>query len=158
MLSSTEFLGFWVFQMFWVWTVSLPVTVLNSPNVTKYGQPDFGTGRDIAGVILYSIGLFMESWSDIQKYRFRSKHQNDGAVCNVGLFMYTRHPNYFGESTLWTGIATTAAGVLVSNVGQSGMGLSGSATARVGALAMAAVSPAFVTFLLFKVRLLGERH
>ena len=92
-----KFLGFWVFQMFWVWTVSLPVTLLNSPNITQYGQPNFGTGRDIAGVILYSIGLFMESVSDIQKYRFRSKHQKDGAVCNVGLFRFTRHPNYFGE-------------------------------------------------------------
>ena len=57
-----------------------------------------------------------------------------------------------GESTLWTGIATTAAGVMLSSVGQAGMGLSGSGISRIGALAMAAVSPAFVTFLLFKVR------
>ncbi|KIW07842.1 hypothetical protein, variant [Verruconis gallopava] len=92
-----KFLGFWVFQMLWVWTVSLPVTILNSPNVTRYGQPNFGTGRDNAGVILYSIGLFMESVSDVQKYLFRTKHQHDGAVCNVGLFKYSRHPNYFGE-------------------------------------------------------------
>lgn len=52
---------------------------------------------------------------------------------------------------MWTGIATVAAGVLVSNVGQSGMGFGGSLGARLGALAMAGVSPAFVTFLLFKV-------
>lgn len=83
--------------MFWVWTVSLPVTLLNSPNVTKYGQPSFGTGRDIAGVILFTIGFIMESVSDIQKYIFRSKHQHDGYICNVGFFKYTRHPNYFGE-------------------------------------------------------------
>jgi len=92
-----SFLGFWVFQMVWVWAVSLPVTLLNSPAVTQYGQPKFGTGRDIAGVILYAIGLVMESVSDIQKYIFRSKHQNDGAVCEVGFFSWTRHPNYFGE-------------------------------------------------------------
>ncbi|KAK0515720.1 hypothetical protein JMJ35_001754 [Cladonia borealis] len=91
------FLGFWVFQMFWVWTVSLPVTLLNSPNVTKYPQPKFGTGRDIAGVILYTIGFLMESVSDIQKYIFRSKPENKGKVCDVGLFVWTRHPNYFGE-------------------------------------------------------------
>lgn len=59
--------------------------------------------------------------------------------------------NYFGESTLWTGIATTAAGVMLSNVGQAGMGSSGNIVARLGALAMAGVSPAFVTFLLLKV-------
>ena len=91
------FLGFWVFQMVWVWTVSLPVTVLNSPNVTRYPQPPFGTGRDIAGVVLYAIGFVMESVSDVQKYRFRSKPENKGKVCDVGLFAWTRHPNYFGE-------------------------------------------------------------
>jgi steroid 5-alpha reductase family enzyme len=83
--------------MFWVWTVSLPVTILNSPKVTQFPQPAFGTGRDIAGIVLYSIGFIMESVSDIQKYRFRSAHGNDGAVCNVGFFAWTRHPNYFGE-------------------------------------------------------------
>lgn len=91
------FLGFWIFQMLWVWTVSLPVTILNSPNVTRFRQPAFGTGRDIAGVILYAIGFIMESFSDIQKYRFKARHGRDGAVCDVGFFKWTRHPNYFGE-------------------------------------------------------------
>ena len=92
-----SFLGFWVFQMFWVWTVSLPVTILNSPNVTKFPQPKFGTGRDIAGVILWSLGFLIESVSDVQKYLFRSKPENKGKVCDVGLFTWSRHPNYFGE-------------------------------------------------------------
>ncbi|PMD38513.1 DUF1295-domain-containing protein [Hyaloscypha variabilis F] len=91
------FLGFWVFQMIWVWTVSLPVTVLNSPNVTQYPQPSFGTGRDIAGVVLYSIGLIMESVSDVQKYRFRSRTSDKAAICDKGFFNWSRHPNYFGE-------------------------------------------------------------
>ena len=78
------FLGFWVFQMIWVWTVSLPVTVLNSPNITQYAQPSFGTGRDIAGVVLYSIGLIMESVSDVQKYRFRSRTSDKAAICDKG--------------------------------------------------------------------------
>jgi steroid 5-alpha reductase family enzyme len=70
---------------------------LNSPNVTKFNQPKFGTGCDIAGIILFGIGFIMESVSDAQKYRFRSAHGNDGAVCDVGFFNWTRHPNYFGE-------------------------------------------------------------
>ena len=83
--------------MFWVWTVSLPVTVLNSPNLTKFQQPAFGTGGDIAGVILFTIGFVMETLSDIQKYQFRSNPANKGKVCDIGLFTWTRHPNYFGE-------------------------------------------------------------
>lgn len=92
-----SFLGFWVFQMIWVWTVSLPVTILNSPNVTKFDQPAFGTGRDIAGVLLFAIGFILESVSDIQKYQFRSNPENKGKVCDIGFFTWTRHPNYFGE-------------------------------------------------------------
>jgi steroid 5-alpha reductase family enzyme len=90
------FLGFWVFQMFWVWTVSLPVTVLNSPAVQAYPQRNFGTGRDIAGVIFFSIGFIMESVSDVQKYFFRSRNDKS-AVCDKGFFSWSRHPNYFGE-------------------------------------------------------------
>ncbi|KAK8034934.1 hypothetical protein PG993_009929 [Apiospora rasikravindrae] len=91
------FLGFWVFQMLWVWTVSMPVTVLNSPNVQQqYAQPPFGTGRDIAGVILYAIGLVMETVSDAQKFAFRQANDKS-AVCDKGFFYFSRHPNYFGE-------------------------------------------------------------
>ena len=98
------FLGFWVFQMIWVWTVSLPVTILNSPNVTQFPQPDFGTGRDIAGVIFFGVGFISESVSDIQKYIFRSKPENKGKVCDVGFFTWSRHPNYFGEIIIQFGM------------------------------------------------------
>lgn len=82
--------------MLWVWLVSLPVTLLNSPNVTRYPQHDFGTGRDVAGVVLFAVGFAMESVSDVQKYRFRQAHDAK-AVCDKGLFAFSRHPNYFGE-------------------------------------------------------------
>lgn len=93
------FLGFWCFQMLWVWTVSLPVTVLNSPAVRVYGpQVAFGTGRDIAGVVLFAIGLFFESVGDVQRLMFRERHKdNKAAICDGGLFYVSRHPNYFGE-------------------------------------------------------------
>jgi steroid 5-alpha reductase family enzyme len=105
------FLGFWVAQMLWVWVVSLPVTILNCPNVVaQYGQPAFGTGRDIAGVILWTIGFVIEAVSDVQKYRFKSEVQSTdkSAVCDVGLFSWTRHPNYFGEIILQFAIFTIA--------------------------------------------------
>jgi hypothetical protein len=57
--------------MLWFWTASLPLTVLNTPNVTQYPQQSFGTGRDIAGVILYDVGLTTESISNSQKYLLR---------------------------------------------------------------------------------------
>lgn len=90
------FLGFWVFQMVWVWTVSLPVTVLNSPNVTRYPFVGFGTGRDIAGIVLFTLGFVMESVGDVDKFRFRQR-ADKSAVCDKGFWGWSRHPNYFGE-------------------------------------------------------------
>ena len=93
------FLGFWVAQMLWVWIVTLPVTILNSPNVLQYRQPSFGKATDIIGIIFYVIALVIESVADIQKYRFKQSEEGKqpGAVCNVGFFNWSRHPNYFGE-------------------------------------------------------------
>jgi steroid 5-alpha reductase family enzyme len=104
--------------------------------------------------LLYAGGMGFEATADKQKSQWmeekRNKKHNEDFLTR-GLWSKSRHPNYFGESTLWTGIATVAAGVMVSKVGQAAMGFSASLPARLGALAMAAVSPAFVTFLLFKV-------
>lgn len=63
----------------------------------------------------------------------------------------SRFPNYFGESTLWTGLATTAAGVLVSPPVQSAIGLSGGLGGVLGALSLAYISPVFTTFLVTQV-------
>ena len=138
------FLGFWVFQMIWVWIVSLPVTVINSPNVTKYPQPAFGTGCDIAGVILWTIGFVMESLSDVQKYRFRSNPSNKGKVCDVGLFSWTRHPNYFGEIIMQFAIFIIA-------LSPSAYGYIPSGSGAYAAQYSAILGPIFLTVLLMFV-------
>ncbi|KAK1809875.1 hypothetical protein LTR12_015765 [Friedmanniomyces endolithicus] len=93
------FLGFWVFQMLWVWIVSFPVTILNSPAVLQYPQPKFGQATDIVGTIIFVLGFGLEAVADLQKYLFKQSETGKvpGAVCNVGFFKYSRHPNYFGE-------------------------------------------------------------
>jgi steroid 5-alpha reductase family enzyme len=66
-----KFLGFWVFQMIWVWAVSLPVTILNSPNVSYApnggGTIYFNAPTDIIGVVFFAIGFLVEAVADIQK-------------------------------------------------------------------------------------------
>lgn len=138
------FLGFWVFQMIWVWTVSLPVTVLNSPNVTKYRQPAFGTGLDVAGVVLWTLGFVVESVSDVQKYRFRSNPANKGRTCTVGLFSWTRHPNYFGEIVVQFSIFMLALSPSAYNYAPRH---SGASAAQYSAI----LSPIFLTSLLLFV-------
>lgn len=63
----------------------------------------------------------------------------------------SRFPNYFGEITLWTGMATTAAGVLARRPVQLSLGLSGGLTGRLATTATCYVSPAFAALLLLKV-------
>jgi len=152
--SPPKFLGAFFAQATWVTLCLLPVMAVNSIPATTLAALPFFTITDIVGLLLYVGGITFEATADKQKSQWmkekkEKKHSED--FLTRGLWSKSRHPNYFGESTLWTGIATTAAGVMLSGVGQAGMGFSGSAATRLGALAMAGVSPAFVTFLLLKV-------
>ncbi|KAF4373577.1 hypothetical protein F8388_025271 [Cannabis sativa] len=85
---------FWIFQAVWVWTVSLPVTVVNASN----REPSF-EAADIIGWIIWLIGFLIEASADQQKLQFKNAPENRGKWCNVGLWKYTRHPNYFGEAS-----------------------------------------------------------
>ncbi|TMX00012.1 hypothetical protein EJD97_001529 [Solanum chilense] len=98
---------FWLFQAIWVWTVSLPVTVVNASD----HQPSVQT-VDIIGWIMWSIGISVEITSDQQKLTFKNSPENRGKWCNVGLWKYSRHPNYFGEIFLWWGIFVASTPVL----------------------------------------------
>ena len=153
--SPPQFFGAFMAQATWVSLCLMPVLAVNSiPSSLLAGLPALML-TDILGILLYIGGLSFEVTADRQKNQWvqekrEKKHSED--FLTRGLWSKSRHPNYFGEATLWTGIATVAAGVMTSNVGQVGMGLAGSLGGRLLAAAMAGVSPAFVTLLLFKVR------
>ena len=56
---------------------------------------------DIAGILLFSVSLAGVTLADYQLFRFRSDESNRGRVCRVGLWKYSRHPNYFFEWLHW---------------------------------------------------------
>jgi steroid 5-alpha reductase family enzyme len=132
----------------------MPVLAINSiPHKLLSTLPAF-TLTDIIGLSLFVSGLGFETAADRQKNAWvqaKKCKEHDEDFLTHGLWGRSRHPNYFGESTLWTGIAVTAAGVLAGRVGQLGMGLNGTVYGRLLGVGLCAVSPAFVTFLLFKV-------
>ncbi|KAI9750248.1 MAG: hypothetical protein M4579_006550 [Chaenotheca gracillima] len=152
--SPPKFFGAFMAQATWVSLCLMPVLALNSvPQTALAGLPVLMI-TDIIGLLLYTGGLSFEVTADRQKNKWveeKRQKQHDEDFLTRGLWSKSRHPNYFGESTLWTGIATAAGGVLLSNVGQLGIGLAGGLWGKLLALTMAGVSPAFVTFLLFKV-------
>jgi steroid 5-alpha reductase family enzyme len=61
------------------------------------------------GVALWCVGVFFEAVGDHQMEAFRRNPVNKGKVTDVGLWRYTRHPNYFGDACVWWGIFLVAA-------------------------------------------------
>ncbi|XP_017237454.1 uncharacterized protein LOC108210606 isoform X1 [Daucus carota subsp. sativus] len=98
---------FWMFQAVWVWAVSLPLTVVNASDK----DPSL-KAADIIGWIMWSIGIISEATADQQKLTFKNSPENRGKWCNIGLWKYSRHPNYFGELFLWWGIFIASTPIL----------------------------------------------
>ncbi|MEL6868320.1 MAG: DUF1295 domain-containing protein [Pseudomonadota bacterium] len=87
----------------------------------------------IIGILIWAAGFLIEIVSDRQKSAFKANPDNKGKFINVGLWAWSRHPNYFGEIVLWIGMAIVAIPVLQ------------------GWQWATLISPFFVTFLLTKV-------
>jgi steroid 5-alpha reductase family enzyme len=56
---------------------------------------------EVAGLILWAVALMGEGLADAQLARFKRENQEPKAICQVGLWRYSRHPNYFFQSLLW---------------------------------------------------------
>ena len=108
-----------------LWIVSLP---LQAGAALGASRP-LGI-QDLAGVVLFAVGLGFEAVGDAQLARFLRDPASRGRVMETGLWRYTRHPNYFGDALLWWGL-----------------GLVGAATGAWWCLA----GPALMTFLLVRV-------
>lgn len=69
------------------------------------------TSVEIFGWMLWVASLIFEHVADMQKLRFAVKCKKDGVengVCDVGLWKYCRHPNYFGEWMVWNSLVLTS--------------------------------------------------
>ena len=56
------------------------------------------------GIIIWFLGISIETISDWQKFAFKNKIQNKNLWIQSDLWRYSRHPNYFGEILCWLGI------------------------------------------------------
>ncbi|HEX2702126.1 MAG TPA: DUF1295 domain-containing protein [Solirubrobacteraceae bacterium] len=88
-----------------LWVISLPLEAGDS----------LGGGRrlgvvDIVGAAIWLVGFAFEALGDYQLDRFKADPQNRGNVMDRGLWRYTRHPNYFGDATLWWGLGIVGLG------------------------------------------------
>lgn len=93
-----QFLGFWILQMLWVYVVSAAIIYIDSTFVTP--DPPLG-GWDFAGWALFGAGFLLQVAADYQKNAFRSDPVNSKKVCSLGVWRYSRHPNFCGEILMW---------------------------------------------------------
>ncbi|MEO5739109.1 MAG: DUF1295 domain-containing protein, partial [Vicinamibacterales bacterium] len=94
---------FWL-QAAILWFVAMPLLL-----AVRAERPIALTLADGLGVVLFVIGFGFEAVGDVQLERFKAEPANRGQVLDSGLWRYTRHPNYFGDATLWWGIYCIAA-------------------------------------------------
>ena len=73
---------------------------------------------EVIGFLVWVIFFFLEHISDLQKQKFlinAKKNNLKNQVCNVGLWKYTRHPNYFSEWMIWNGLIIASFSSLLVN-------------------------------------------
>ncbi len=102
--AGVYLLGFFLFQAFVAWILSLPFLVV------AY-MPSNPPGLLVAlGLLVWLISVGGESLADRQLHRFKQDPANKGKVFRGGLWRYSRHPNYFFESLHWVSYVIIAIG------------------------------------------------
>jgi len=105
--SFARFLVTWTLQGLWV-TFSLAAALAA---ITSEFRLDLGIFA-LIGFLVWLFGFGFEVIADRQKSQFKADPENDGKFINLGLWSWSRHPNYFGEIVLWIGVAIIALPVL----------------------------------------------
>ena len=98
--SPTRFFMTWTLQGMWVSLCSMcALTAMASKHGVVLNSLFF------VGVFVFITGLIIEIIADTQKSNFRANPENKDQFIRHGLWSYSRHPNYFGEITLWLGVS-----------------------------------------------------
>ncbi len=120
-----KFLGFWLLQGISVWVIIIPSVLLFNVKALAI------TPISILGVLIWGLGLTVETIADYQKFNFIHSKENKGKWIKAGLWKYSQHPNYFGEILNWLGIYIFTISYL-----------------SIGNILLSFISPIFITILL----------
>ena len=91
--------GICMFPTLVVYAASLPLFMYASLPFESFSYLDF------IGSLVILFGTFLELISDIQMKKFIKVRESREDVINLGLWKYSRHPNYLGEIIIWFGVA-----------------------------------------------------
>lgn len=126
--KPSTFLVWWTLQALWVLT-----TMAAALAIVTGGERISMSWLGWIGFGVWLFGFTVEVVADAQKSSFKNDPVNHGQFIRTGLWAWSRHPNYFGEIVLWTGVAIMAIPVLT------------------GWQYATLISPVFVSFLLMKM-------
>ena len=111
-----SFLGIHLFPTVLVFLGCLPLIPIVSSNVAV-------SWTDFLGFFISLSAIEIERRADNQLRRFKKEAaKTSNSVCDIGLWKYSRHPNYFGEITFWAGIFIMALGLNASENLMYGIG------------------------------------
>ena len=91
------------FQTFLLQGILMFIISLPLLGVNLYSTSQSLSFLDYLGILIWTIGFVFEAGGDKQLAKFKKNKANKGKVLNTGLWHYTRHPNYFGDSAVWWG-------------------------------------------------------
>ena len=101
------FLMTWTLGGLWVLvTMAAGLAAITSSTTAEMGPLSW------LGCALWLFGMTVEVMADRQKTQFRAVPENRSRFITTGLWAWSRHPNYFGEITLWLGLSLVALPVL----------------------------------------------
>jgi steroid 5-alpha reductase family enzyme len=126
--DTIKFAKFWIMQAVAVWIILWPIIA-----ILDYHKPMQIGFWTILGAVIWLKGWIIETMADWQKSAFKSNPHNKHKWVNIGLWKYSRHPNYFGEMLCWWGIFVISIPYLTP------------------ALWLVICGPIFITYLLLKV-------
>jgi steroid 5-alpha reductase family enzyme len=104
---------FWLTSFYRVFMIQAVVAWLISLPLQAGGSLGHGHGLGVldgVGGGIWLLGFAFEAFGDYQLDRFKADPENVGKVMDRGLWRFTRHPNYFGDATLWWGVGIVALG------------------------------------------------
>jgi steroid 5-alpha reductase family enzyme len=90
-------------RMFWLLILQAPITALIAVSILFAARQPVGHFRvlDLLGLAIFVTALTGEALADSQMKSFKADHTNAGMICDVGLWGWSRHPNYFFEALIW---------------------------------------------------------
>lgn len=91
-----SFFQVFLLQGILLWIISAPLLA-----VQYYSSDSALNFIDYIAIAVWVIGFIFEAGGDYQMTSFKSNPENKGKVLNTGFWKYTRHPNYFGDATVW---------------------------------------------------------